>query len=97
MELGQVEWLKQLVAKVGGTIVAGDQGSRQGHHCSETVLTGNPSSKVWVVLPGRELLPPMAGSKRLVHWTSETWWKCQKCRSSTAVSLPHVQPWRPGA
>jgi hypothetical protein len=43
-ELGQ-EWrLKQPVAKVRGPIVAGDQGSRWGPHCSETVPTGNPSS-----------------------------------------------------
>jgi hypothetical protein len=48
MELGQEGWLKQLVAKVRGPIVASDQGSRQGHHCSETALTGKPSSKVWV-------------------------------------------------
>jgi hypothetical protein len=73
MEQGQEEWLKQLVAKGGGPIMAGDQGSHQGHHCSETALTGNPSSKVWVAPPGHELLPPVAGSKRLVHWTSETW------------------------
>jgi hypothetical protein len=61
------------VAKVRGPIVAGDQGSRRGHHYSEMALTGNPSSKVWVAPTGCELLPPVAGRKRLVHWTSETW------------------------
>jgi hypothetical protein len=29
------------------------------------------------------MLPPVAGSKRLVHWTSETWWKWEKFRSYT--------------
>ncbi len=41
--------------------------------CSETVLTGNPSSKLWAAPPGRESLPPVTRSKRLVHWSSETW------------------------
>jgi hypothetical protein len=40
---------------------------------------------VWVAPLGRELLPPVAGSKWLVHWTSETWWKCEKCRRSTGL------------
>ncbi len=57
MELGQEGWLKQPEARVRGPIMAGDQGSRQGHNCSETALTGNRSSKVWVAPPGRELLP----------------------------------------
>jgi hypothetical protein len=75
IELGKQGWLKQPVAKVRGPILAGDQGSRRGHHCSETELTGNPSSKEFraMVHPGGEPLPPVAGSKRLVHWTSETW------------------------
>jgi hypothetical protein len=46
MELGQEGWLKQLVAKVREPIVADDQGSRQGYQCSETSLTGEPSSSV---------------------------------------------------
>jgi hypothetical protein len=33
MELGQEGWLKQLVAKVRGPILAGDQGSCWGHQC----------------------------------------------------------------
>jgi hypothetical protein len=76
MELGQEGWLKQLVAKVRGPIVAGDQGSHRGHHCSqtaETALTVNPRPKVWVAPPGCEPLPPVMGRKQLVHWTSETW------------------------
>ncbi len=63
MELGQEEWLKQPVAQVTGLVMAGDQGSRWGHQCSATSLTGNPSSKVWVAPPGRKPLPRVAGSK----------------------------------
>jgi hypothetical protein len=48
MELVQEGWLKQPVAKVRGPIMAGDQGSCRGHHCSKTALTGNLSSKVWL-------------------------------------------------
>ncbi len=40
IELWQEVWLKQPVAKVRGPIMAGDQGSCRGHHCSETALTG---------------------------------------------------------
>ncbi len=39
------------------------------------------------------MLPPMAGSKRLVHWTSETWWKCEKCRSSTGLPSNRYRPY----
>ncbi len=52
--------------------MAGDQGSHRCHHYSETALSGNPSSKVWVASLGRDPLPPLMGSKRLTHWTSET-------------------------
>jgi hypothetical protein len=72
MELGQEGWLNQPVAKIRGPIMAGDQGSHRGHHYSETALTGNPSSRVWVAPPERDLLPLVTGSKRLTHWTSET-------------------------
>jgi hypothetical protein len=44
MEPGQEGWLKQLVAKVRGPIVAGEQKSCQGHQCSETMLTQYPCS-----------------------------------------------------
>jgi hypothetical protein len=54
MELGQEGWLKQLVAKVRWPIMAGDQGSRRGHHCSEAALTGNPYSHVKCQLPTKE-------------------------------------------
>ncbi len=40
VRLGQEGWLKQPVAKVRGPIVDNDLGSRRGHHCSETALTG---------------------------------------------------------
>jgi hypothetical protein len=64
MELGQEWWLKQPVAKVianreqRGPIVAGDQGSRRGHQCSETSLTGDPSSSRVGASLGHKLLPP---------------------------------------
>ncbi len=41
------------------------------------MLTGDPSSKVWVAPPGREPMPPVAGSKQLTHWTSEPVWWCE--------------------
>jgi hypothetical protein len=71
MELGQEGWLKQPEAKVRGPIMACDQGSRWGHHCGETGLTGNPVQS-GVASPGREPLPPVVESKWLVHWTSGT-------------------------
>ncbi len=51
-------------------------------------LTGNASSEVWVALSGHKPLTPVAGNKQLVHWTSETWWKWEKCRSSTGLPTP---------
>ncbi len=93
MELGQEEWLRlPQNREQREPIVASDQGSCQGHHCSETALTGNPSPKVWVAPPGREPLPPVAGGKRLVHWISETWWKCEKWRSSTVSYCMYSGP-----
>ncbi len=41
-------------------------------YCSDTTLTGDPSSRGVGVPLGSEPLPPVAGSKRLTHWTSET-------------------------
>ncbi len=58
MELGQEGWLKQLVAKVRGPIMAGDQGSHWGHQCSETTLTGDTSSRSVGASLGCETLPP---------------------------------------
>ncbi len=47
--------------------------SCRGHQCSETSLTGEPSSIVSEgASPGREPLPPLARSKWLTHWTSDT-------------------------
>jgi hypothetical protein len=67
-----------------GLIVGGDQGSRQGHQCSETSLTGEPDFFASVgASPGLEPMPPQAGSKQLTHWTSETvYW-------ISAAGLPH--------
>jgi hypothetical protein len=62
-ELGQKDWVKQLVAKARGPIVASDQGSGRGHHCSQMTLTGYPSSKVWVAPLGHEPLPPVGGKQ----------------------------------
>jgi hypothetical protein len=62
-ELGQEVWLKQPVVKVKRPIVASDQGSLRGHHYSKTVLTGNPTSKVWVAPPGRKPMPPCGGKQ----------------------------------
>jgi hypothetical protein len=47
IELGQEGWLKQPVAKVRGPILACDQGSRRGHQCSETALTGETWFHCW--------------------------------------------------
>ncbi len=63
MELGK-EWLRLRLRsspdhKQRGPIVAGDQVSCQGHQCSETSLTGEPSSLVSVgASPERKPLPP---------------------------------------
>jgi hypothetical protein len=38
----------------------------------QKMLTSYPSSKVCVAPQGCELLPHVAGSKRIVHWTGET-------------------------
>jgi hypothetical protein len=73
-ELGQEEWQGHRENREQrGPIVASDQGSHRGHHCNKIGLTGNPSSKVWVELHGHEPLPSVAGSKRLIYWTSESW------------------------
>jgi hypothetical protein len=50
------------------------------------VVTGSPSSKVWFAPPGHEPLLPVAGSKLLTHWTSETvYW-------SALVGVPRGGP-----
>jgi hypothetical protein len=46
--------------------------SHRGHQCSETTLTGES----WFqISPPRGFEPGslVMGSKRVVHWTSETW------------------------
>ncbi len=42
------------------------------HQWSKTLLTGDPSSKVWVHPWGANRCPPLAGSKSLTHWNSES-------------------------
>jgi hypothetical protein len=80
MELGQEGWLKQPVAKIRGPIMAGDQGSRRGHHCSKTVLTGNHGFKVWVAPPGQTAAP--CGGKQTVspldQWDMVAVWEMQE-------------------
>jgi hypothetical protein len=58
--------------------------SRRGHQCSETTLTGE--SRLHISTP-LEIEPEslMTGSKRVVHWTSETLCKC-----SEIAGFPHV-------
>ncbi len=47
--------------------------SRRGHQCSETTL---PGESRFHISPPRGFEPGflVIGSKRVVHWTSETWW-----------------------
>ncbi len=61
--------------------------------CSETALTDNPSSKVWVAPPGHEPLPPPPpprGGKPTVcpldQWEMVEVWEMQEVQSSV---LPH--------
>jgi hypothetical protein len=50
-----------------------DQSCR-GHQCSKTTLTGE--SRFHISPPrGFEPVSLVAGSKQIVHWTSETWWE----------------------
>ncbi len=49
--------------------------SRQGHQCSETTLTGESRFHLGTPL-GIEPRSLMTGSKRVLHWTSETWYEC---------------------
>jgi hypothetical protein len=58
-----------------------------GHQCSETALTGESRFHISTPL-GIELLHPVAGSKRLVHWTSETWCECSGIAGSTIYLFP---------
>jgi hypothetical protein len=51
--------------------------SHQGHQCSETTLTGESRFHIGTPL-GIELRSLMTGSKRVVHWTSETWCECNE-------------------
>jgi hypothetical protein len=59
--------------------------SHRGHQCSETTLTGESrfhiSTPLWIE-PGSL----MTGSKRVVHWTSETWYECSEISGSPQSS-----------
>jgi hypothetical protein len=50
MELRQVGWLKQPVAKVRGPIVAGDRESSRSHHCGQAARTAVGSVLVYFLL-----------------------------------------------
>ncbi len=55
--------------------------SRWGHQCSETTLTGE--SRFHISPPGGfEPRSLVTGSKRVVHWTSETWWELSEIAGS---------------
>ncbi len=51
--------------------------SNQGHQCSETTLTGESRFHISTPL-GIEPGSLMTGSKRVVHWNSETLWECSE-------------------
>ncbi len=61
------------------------QGSEscQGHQCSKTTLTGEIPFSHTVSTPlGFEPRSLMTESKRVVHWTSETWWEWSEIAGS---------------
>jgi hypothetical protein len=53
----------------------------QGHQCSETMSTGESWFHISTPL-GIEPGSLMTGSKRVVHWTSETWYECSDIAGS---------------
>jgi hypothetical protein len=61
-------------------------GSRRGHQCSETTLTGesrfhiSPPQGIWTWVP--------YGSTQVVYWTSETWWE-----SCEIAGFPQILNW----
>ncbi len=52
-----------------------DDQSRQGHQCSETMLTEESWFHISTPLGILNLGPLWREANRLVHWTSETWWE----------------------
>ncbi len=60
-------------------------GSRRGHQCCETTLTGESRFHISTPL-GFEPGSLVTGSKQVVHWTSETWWEWSEIAGS-----PHMQ------
>jgi hypothetical protein len=68
--------------------------SRRGHQCSETTLTGESRFHISTPL-GIEPRSVMTGSKRVVHWTSETWCECSEIASSPQIhvlTIPLANP-----
>jgi hypothetical protein len=81
--------------KLRGPIVASDQTSCQGQQCSETLLTGEPSSIVSVGgIPGTQTATPLGRKQRLTHWTSETvyWSEAQGLYSTIVYTIWSVTP-----
>ncbi len=77
-KIGQLVWLQQVEHQQRG-------------HCSETTLTGE--SQFYISTPlGIEPGSLMKGSKRAVHWTSETWCECSDIAGSPQGSPPPQQP-----
>ncbi len=60
--------------------------SRRGHQCSDTTLTGEFRFHLSTPL-GTEPGSLMTGSKRVVHWTNETWYDavCSEIAGSPQV------------
>ncbi len=60
--------------------------SRRGHQCSETTLTGESR---FHISPPRGFEPGflVMVSKRVVHWSSETWWEWSEIASSPQITL----------
>ncbi len=69
--------------------------SRWGHQCSDTTLTGE-SRFHKVPSWGFEPRFLVTGSKRVVHWTSETWWEWSEIAGSPHISIytPILLSWR---
>ncbi len=67
--------------------------SCQGHQYSKTTLTGESRFHISTLL-GIEPGSLMTGSKRIVHWTSETWCECSEITGSTqAYKYQFNQGW----
>ncbi len=68
-----------------------------GHQCSETTLTGESWFHISTPPLGIEPGSHITGSKRVVHWTSETWYECSEIAASPQsgiklfkIKAPHL-------